>query len=106
MQKELRSFRDWGYPFIVQDYEGYFGCSCPDNMLGGIVLFGNDNADEVVEAVKDFINNNVSAIMIELEHIWNNKLKKEITTRLAKLFDEAGYIDLKSYEHRMAFGKR
>lgn len=105
MQKEKHTFKDWGYPFIAMDYEGFFGYKCPDKMLGGIVLFGDDTLEDVIKEVQNFINEKTPAIMVELDHIWNFKLKDSIVKALIELFEKNGYIDLQSYEHRLAYGK-
>lgn len=104
---EYRSFKNWGYPFIAQDYEGEFGLKCPDAILGGIVVEETDNIKDLLIAANLLIIHNIPAVMIELTHIENEdeKLTNEIIEYFNTLFSNAGYKDLQSYEHRLSYGK-
>lgn len=105
MQVEQHTFEKWGYPFIAQDYEGEFEVECPDATIGGIVVFKGDELKDIVMAVGDFISNKVPAIMVELCHIKGTILESDIVTYLDAMLVATGYKDLKSYEHRLSYGK-
>ena len=105
---EYRSFKDWGYPFIAQDYEGEFGLKCPDAILGGIVVEETDNIKDLLIAANLLIIHNIPAVMIELaqiEHIEDKNFEDEVIKNFNGLFSDAGYKDLQSYEHRLSYGK-
>ena len=105
MEITKKTFKEWDYPFIALDYEGIFNTHCPDAMLGGIVVFTEDNLNDVITAAEEFIRSDVPAIMVELTHIWDTILMEDVVTYLTSLFNANGYKDLESYEHRLAFGK-
>lgn len=102
---EKRSFKDWGYPFIAQDYEGEFGVTCPSATLYGIVVEPEDDLAEVCGAVQRCIYEKCPAIMIELIHVLNTYLGSDVATFASVDLVAAGYKDLQSYEHRLAFGR-
>lgn len=104
---EYRSFKDWGYPFIAQDYEGEFSLKCPDAILGGIVVDETDNIKDLLTAANLLILHNVPAVMVELTLIENDNedLKDKVVAYFDTLFSSAGYKDLQSYEHRLSYGK-
>lgn len=105
MTVEKRSFKEWGYPFIAHDYEGEFGVTCPDAILYGIVVETGDDLAEVCGAVQRCIYERCPAIMIELENVLNTYLGSDVATFVSADLVAAGYKDLQSYEHRLAFGK-
>lgn len=105
---EYRSFKDWGYPFIAQDYEGEFDLKCPDAMLGGIIVEETDNIKDLVNAANLLIIHEVPAVMVELAqltYIEDESLIDEVVEHFNTLFGNAGYKDLQSYEHRLSYGK-
>lgn len=105
MTVEKRSFKEWGYPFIAHDYEGEFGVTCPDAILYGIVIETGDELAEVCIAVRKCIKEKCPAIMVELENVLGTYFGSDVATFLSADLAAAGYKDLQSYEHRLAYGK-
>lgn len=106
MQTEIHTFRDWGYPFITKDYEAECGKDCREKMLGGIVAEPGDKLiEDIVYVAIGYIRDDIPAVMVELEHVWDTPLAHDIKTYLDKLFYDCGYKDLESYEHRLSYGK-
>lgn len=105
MTIEANSFKGWGYPFIAQDYEGEFNVRCPNATLYGIIVEPGDDLKEVMDAIHWCISEKYPAIMIELQHIENTYLETDVITFATADLVAAGYKDLKSYEHRLAFGR-
>lgn len=102
---ETKTFKEWGYPFIAHDYEGEFGITCPDAILCGIVVETGDDLAEVCGAVQKCIYEKCPAIMVELIHVLDTYLGSDVATFLSADLAAAGYKDLQSYEHRLAYGK-
>ena len=109
MTHEIHTFKEWGYPFIAQDYQGEVGHDCSSLLLGGIVLFDEDfnPNDEYVKAVKkvqEYVDTGIPAIMIELSHL-NDQHGRDVVEFFTQFLEEHGYKDLESYENRLSFGK-
>ena len=115
MTHEVHTFKEWGYPFIAEDYAEEIGESlekCSGCLLGGIVLDNTDvfnPSDEyawarVIAQVTDFIQANIPAIMVELCHL-SPEYGEAAEHDLTEYFLKNGYKDLRSYENRLAFGK-
>ena len=107
MTVEIHTFKEWMYPFIAQDYEGEFNLHNPNTYLAGLVLEESDVDTKGI--VENFIRmcdaGKIDAFMIELS--WIDEVEAQyadsVCTKLAK---ELGYKDLKSYEHRLAYGRK
>lgn len=105
MTIEANSFKGWGYPFIAQDYEAKFNTKCPNATLYGIIVEPGDELKDIMGAIHWCIQEKYPAIMIELCNIENTYLESDIVTFAVADLEAAGYKDLQSYEHRLAFGK-
>ena len=107
MTFEIHTFAEWSYPFIAQDYEEEFNVHNPNTYLAGLVLEKSDVDTKGI--VENFIKlcdaGKVDVFMIELCHIDGIEAQyaDSVCTQLAK---ELGYKDLKSYEHRLAYGRK
>ena len=109
MTHEIHTFKEWGYPFIAEDYQDEAGHDCSGLLLGGIVLFDedfnpNDEYVKAVEKVKEYIGAEVPAIMVELSHL-NDQHRRDVTEFFTEFFTEKGYVDIQSYENRLSFVK-
>lgn len=104
MQTEIHTFKEWDYPFIAQDYEGTVNTDCSDLLLAGIVIEKGDDIGDIIQAAEKYVQNDVPAIMIELEHVWDTLLAKDVV-RLSNIFLANGYTDTESYEHRLSYCK-
>ena len=109
MEHEIHTFKEWGYPFIAQDFQDAAGVDCSGLLLGGIVLFDEDfnpNTEYVkaVEKGKEYVENGVPAIMIELAHL-NGQHRIDVELFFTEFFEKNGYTNLESYENRLAYGK-
>jgi hypothetical protein len=102
---EANSFKGWGYPFIAHDYEGEFNVKCPNATLYGIVVESGDKLEEIMHAINWCISEKYPAIMIELAEVENTYLASDVAIFAAADLTAAGYKDLQSYEHRLAFGR-
>lgn len=103
MQTEIHTFKEWGYPFIAQDYEGETKIDCSGMLLAGIVVEKGDDLKDIIQAAEKYIKNDVPAIMVELEHVWDTFLAKDVTVYLADILRANGYTDTQSYEHRLSY---
>ncbi len=106
MTVEQYTFEDWGYPFIAHDYEGEFDIECPDAILGGIIVDKGDELLEVMKVVQNFVRNRIPAIMVELANIEGTSLESDVITYVGGILEALGYKDLRSYERRLAYGKK
>lgn len=104
MQTEIHTFKEWDYPFIAQDYEGTVNADCSGLLLAGIVVEKGDDIGDIVQAAEKYVQDGVPAIMIELEHVWDTFLAKDVL-RLSNIFLTNGYTDTESYEHRLSYCK-
>lgn len=105
MTIEKRTFTEWGYPFIAQDYEDIFGLHRPKGILAGIVVEVGDSLQKIMEAVNKFMDEKVDAIMIELCHVEETYLADDVVNYASSLLEAGAYIDSESYEHRMSYIK-
>lgn len=108
MQTEIHTFAEWGYPFCAEDYMGEFDYSREDSknfLIGGAVMEKGDNLDELIKFVEGLIKDEIEVIMIELCHIHNTILEQDIVKYLIPIMECNKYLDLQSYEHRLAFGR-
>lgn len=110
MTFEIYTFKEWGYPFIAQDYEGEVGKDCSNYLLGDVVFEDGDfeirNHCPYLDGfakIHDWIKEKVPAIMVELSHV-NEEDREHATNFLTELLSINGYKDLQSYENRLAFG--
>ena len=109
MEHEIHTFKEWGYPFIAQDFQDAAGVDCSGLLLGGLVLYDDDVFDphawrKVKEKLADFAKAGVAAVMVELYHL-TSKYEKIASEDLTEYFIRNGYTNLESYENRLAYGK-
>ena len=109
MEHEVHTFKEWGYPFIAQDFQDAAGVDCSGLLLGGIVLFSkdmasSDNWTKVIEKITEYIDDNIPAIMVELYHL-STMHRLAATCDLVEILKKNGYTNLESYEDRLAYGK-
>ena len=107
MTVEIHTFAEWLYPFIAQDYEEEFNVHNPNTYLAGLVLEESDVDTKGI--VESFIRmcdaGKIDAFMIELCHI--DEIEGQYADSVcANLAEELGYKDLRSYEHRLAYGRK
>ena len=105
MEHEIHTFKEWGYPFIAQDFQDAAGVDCSGLLLGGIVVEKGDDLNDIIQITEKYIKNDVPAIMVELEHVWDTFLAKDVAVYLADILRTNGYTDTQSYEHRLSYGK-
>lgn len=109
MKHEIHTFKEWGYPFIAQDFQDAAGVDCSGLLLGGIILEDSDVFDAhawpyVIAQVADFMRAKVPAIMVELSYL-TPKYREAAEHDLGEYFIRNGYTNLESYEDRLAYGK-
>jgi hypothetical protein len=105
MTIEKRTFAEWEYPFIAQDYEDTFGVHKPEGILVGIVVETGDNLQDIMEAVNKSMDEKADAIMIELCHVEGTFLANDVVNYASSLLECGSYIDTESYESRMSYIK-
>ena len=105
MQTEIHTFKEWGYPFIAQDYEGETKIDCSGMLLAGIVVEKGDDLNDIIQTTEKYIKNDVPAIMVELEHVLGTFLAQSVNTYLSDILLANGYTDTESYEHRLSYCK-
>lgn len=105
MEHEIHTFKEWGYPFIAQDYEDTVNADCSGLLLAGIVVEKGDDLNDIIQTAEKYIQNGVPAIMVELEHVWDTFLAKDVVVYLADILRANDYTDTESYEHRLSYCK-
>lgn len=108
MQFEIHTFKDWGYPFIAQDYEGWFelGERGGENLeLAAAAMFDNDDIEDLDIFLNFCVDHKMPAVMVEMYNVTKADIERKFRLRVADILESAGYTDLESYEHRTAHGK-
>ena len=105
MQTEIHTFKEWDYPFIAQDYEGTVDIDCSDLLLAGIVVEKGDDLGDIIQAAEKYIQDGVPAVMVELTHVWDRLLARNVFMHLTEIFLANDYTDTESYEHRLSYCK-
>lgn len=103
MQTEIHTFKEWDYPFIAQNYENAVNADCSGMLLAGIVVEKGDDLNDIIQVVEKYIKDDVPAVMVELEHVWDTFLAKDVVVYLRDILRTNGYTDTQSYEHRLSY---
>jgi len=111
IEKQIKTFKDWGYPFIARDYAGWdddseeFHKKNDGLILAGAVIFDDTAEEDVNKFIEESMASNAVAVMIDFSNMEN----KDTFNKLRKISDEYyfnnGFEDSESYERRLSYTK-
>lgn len=112
MRVEFKGFEDWKEDgigdFAIEDFQTITGDET-NYYMTGIVLDMEDLGENVTDVIDMAAEAGSAIIMIELCHLkansWNEgRVIESMIEDIVEEMKSYGYRDLKSYEHRLAFG--
>lgn len=112
INKEIKTFEKWGYPFITRDLVGWDNNSKKfhkenDNLiLGGAVIFDTTTTDELKDFMSETIARNSVAVMIDFSNTIDSRHFNELKKEANEFYiNKHGFIDSKSYGNRLSYVK-
>ena len=104
MFTKIQSFKAWGFPQIVKDYEQLIGTSTSKAQLFAMTVFTQDFLYEITESVVEQIRDATELILIDLYHVSYTYLVDDIKTYIPALLESAGYVALYPNEDYQPYG--
>lgn len=112
INKVIKTFEKWGYPFITRDLVGWDDNSKKfhkenDNLiLGGAVIFNDTTTDELKDFMSETIAKNSVAVMIDFSNMINSSHFYELKKEADEFYiNKHGFIDSESYKDRLSYVK-